>query len=101
MRIQHITTRIPANQMGDLDDDRRVIITVDDCGEVDGEARFFEITVDGYGTADYRLTVRGTHTDVKNLPCAQTSGEAFWGVALVWASPDTIARVVMDVINNQ
>lgn len=101
MNVNYIMTRIPQDQLDGLDTDARLIITVDDEEAIEGVSRFFEITVDGFGTGLYRLTVRGPAEDIAKMPCPQTAGAAFWGEALVWASPRTIAHVVMDVVNNQ
>lgn len=70
-----------------------------------------EIVVDNYGEQRYTLTIRNinTHNSEYNPgatlsylgdgKCPQTY--EFWGHAVVWAEPLTIAHLVMDTITNQ
>jgi len=65
-----------------------------------------EITVGGDAGAGYKLTLRdmapGGNLVATVLAAAQgdKTSEEFWGTALIWASPATIAHLVQDVLNS-
>lgn len=81
------------------DDGTRIAIIV-----VDEET---EIFVNNLGSSDF--TIRLRNVALRDNPDYDPEagivgfkpGAEFWGTALVWAEPRTIARLVMDVINNQ
>ena len=65
-----------------------------------------EITVDGDAGAGYKLTLRAMVHDgnpvATVLAAAQgdKTSEEFWGTALIWASPATIAHLVQDFLDS-
>lgn len=92
MKVEHMLTR-------DAQDNCLLIIQVD--GRV-------EIQVAGYGDGDYEMRLRAigsladeSHALHTQLGISQPSNASFWGTALTWAEPLTIAHLVMDCLNNQ
>ncbi len=79
--------------------DNRLIMVVDSV----------EITVDGFGSGDYALKLRyiggaePSHQFAETLKAINRHPDSstFWGEALTWAEPLTIAHLVMNVIDNQ
>ena len=76
------------------------------------------ITVENYGTADFRWKVQNAKENanqewiaamlsIAGIFTEAPDGEGFYngmntlGTAMVWANPVTFAHVVMDLINNQ
>jgi hypothetical protein len=67
------------------------------------------IAVDNYGHAEFSVTVANiSKTNPDYDPAAilagiegYAPGASFWGMALVWAEPTTIAHLVINVLHNQ
>ena len=97
MRIEHLTIRQP-------DGGETLHIKI-------GEGHDLQIRITNYGAGGYRLYVEAsTHTDEGYNPTTSLADAAaqgtdlthpdFWGQSLVWASPATIAHLVVDVLAN-
>lgn len=77
---------------------RRLVIVIDNKTE---------ITVYGPGSGDYQIRLRNIGGGDPDYDPAALIGQPdpvgaeFWGAALVWAHPRTIAHLVMDAINEQ
>lgn len=94
MQVRFIESEMPDGQ-------RRLVV----------QAGGIETEIVGYGSGNYQLTLR---------PCRDPEGEdnrerlerfrrenpqatnsAWWGIALVWAEPRTIANLVYEVVTGQ
>lgn len=77
------------------------------------QADGIETEIEGYGAGDYKLTIRACRNE--DQPTAdrtaavaafladnpQATDASWWGTALVWAQPHTIAYLVRDVVRGQ
>lgn len=95
--IKWIETKLEPQDPNGEEGGCKLIIQVD---------RETEIVVYGWGRGHQVIRVRAMegNGNPDYNPAAtieEAGGDGLWGAALVWATPVTIAHLVMDVINNQ